>query len=148
MNFLYPVKISKSVEGQDFLAQCVDIPDVLAQGKSLDETIRAIQIELSSELSRRISNNIAIPLPSVLEQEGVCAVVPAAHVQAAALIKHQRATSGLNMAELARRLETSWASARKLEQPDHQPALRTLEKAADSLNMQLVLSFTPKIEGG
>lgn len=148
MNFLYPVKISKSVEGQGFLAQCVDIPEVSAQGKSLDETIRAIQIALSEELSSRISNNIDLPSPSVSEPDEGHVVAPSAHVQAAALIRHQRATTGINMAELARRLETSWASARKLEQPDHQPTLRTLEKAAERLDMQLVLSFIPKLEGG
>ena len=148
MNFFYPVKITQSVEGQGFLAQCIDIPEVTARGISLDETIKTIQKALSDELSRRISNDMALPTPSSVEQAEVYKIAPAASVQAAALVQHQRAKAGINMAELSRRLETSWASARKLEQPDHQPTLRTLERAAESLDMQLVLSFTPKLDGG
>ena len=148
MNFFYPVKITQSVVGQGFLAQCVDIPEVTARGISLDETIKTIQKALSDELSRRISNDMALPAPSSEEQAEVYKIAPAASVQAAALVQHQRAKAGINMAELSRRLETSWASARKLEQPDHQPTLRTLERAAESLDMQLVLSFFPKLDGG
>lgn len=148
MNFFYPVKITRTVEGQGFLAQCVDIPEVTAQGISLDETIKTIKKALSDELSRRICNDIPLPSPSDKEYGEGYRIAPAAQVQAAAIIKYSRANAGITMAELARRLETSWASARKLEQPGHQPAIRTLEKAAESLNMQLVLSFTPKLDGG
>lgn len=147
MNFCYPIKITKTIDGKGFMAQSVDIPEVTAVGLTLDETIQTVQEKLSEELAQRICDNITLPLPSETGGEEVYSVTPSVQVQATALIAHHREKAGITMAELARRLETSWASAKKLEQPNHLPTLRTMEKAAESLGMQLILNFTPKKTG-
>ena len=46
-----------------------------------------------------------------------------------------------SLAEVARALETSWPSAKRLEDPRHYLTLKQLEKAAAALGKKLVLSF-------
>ena len=66
-------------------------------------------------------------------------IAPDAKTQAAILIRLMRGKRPVS--ELARALETSWPSAQRLEDPQHWPSLRQLEKAASALGKRLVLSL-------
>ena len=82
MNFCYPIKITKTIDGKGFMAQSVDIPEVTAVGLTLDETIQTVQEKLSEELAQRICDNITLPLPSETGGEEVYSVTPSVQVQA------------------------------------------------------------------
>lgn len=53
----------------------------------------------------------------------------------------RRARTDRPLADLARALDTSWPTAKRLEDPRHSPTLKQLERAAAALGKRLVLSF-------
>ena len=53
----------------------------------------------------------------------------------------RRARGNRSLAELARSSQTSWPSARRLENPRHSPTLHPLERAAAALGKRLVLAL-------
>lgn len=60
-------------------------------------------------------------------------------MQSALLLRLARGNRPLS--DLARALETSWASAQRLEDPHHWPSLKQLDRAARVLGKRLVLSL-------
>ena len=82
MNFCYPIKITKTIDGKGFMAQSADLPEVRAVGLTLDETIQTVQEKLSEELGHHICDNITLPLPSDTREEEVYSVTPSVQVQA------------------------------------------------------------------
>jgi antitoxin HicB len=67
--------------------------------------------------------------------------VPDARVQAALQFNWGLQESGRSLADVARELGTSWASAKRLQDPKHTPSVRQLEKAAKVLGKKLVVEF-------
>jgi antitoxin HicB len=67
--------------------------------------------------------------------------VPDARVQAALQFNWGLQESGRSLADVARELGTSWASAQRLRDPKHTPSVRQLEKAAKALGKRLVVEF-------
>jgi antitoxin HicB len=53
----------------------------------------------------------------------------------------RRARTDRPLADLARALDTSWPTAKRLEDPRHSLTLKQLEQAAAALGKRLVLSF-------
>lgn len=53
----------------------------------------------------------------------------------------RRARGERSLADLARALETSWPSVKRLEGPRHWPTLKQIDKTAAALGKRLVLSF-------
>ena len=49
--------------------------------------------------------------------------------------------------EIARSLNTSWPAVSRLEDPKHWPSLRQLEKVANVLGQQLIISMEPLFKG-
>lgn len=45
------------------------------------------------------------------------------------------------MSDVARALETSWAAAQRLEDPNHWPSLKQIDRAAHVLGKRLVISL-------
>jgi uncharacterized protein len=64
----------------------------------------------------------------------------------AALLKDARHNAGLTQAELARRLGVSQAAIAKLEHPQSNPTVHTLDRVLHALGQRLVL--TPKPQRG
>ena len=108
------------------------------QGETLDECEFNGAEVLSLILEEYIESGREIPLPAQ-RVKGAHYLAPDAKVQAALLVRLARGTRSL--AEVARALETSWPSAKRLENPRHYPTLKQLEKAAAALGKKLVLSF-------
>jgi antitoxin HicB len=77
-----------------------------------------------------------VPTPS-LRIKGASYIAPDAKTQAAMLLRLARGERSLS--ELARALETSWPSAKRLENAAHWPSLKTLDRAAAALGKKLVL---------
>jgi transcriptional regulator with XRE-family HTH domain len=63
------------------------------------------------------------------------------------LLKEARSRAGLTQAELARRLGVSQAAVAKLERPQANPTIATLEGALRAVGRQLVLSTEPLKRG-
>ena len=90
-------------------------------------------------LEQRLIDKEQIPDSTVKSGKKYHLITPSASIQAAILVKKSR--KKLSMADLARMLETSWASVSRLEQATHAPNLKYLEKAARLLGKKLVIEF-------
>lgn len=63
--------------------------------------------------------------------------------ESGALLKQARRKAGLTQAQLARRLRVSQAAVAKLERPDANPTVRTLDNALWATGHRLTLGATP-----
>ena len=137
MDIHYPACLEPQETG-GFLVRFVDLDDTFTEGETREEALfNAVEV-LSAMLAWRLDNEQPIPDPSPL-MEGLDAIAPDAKTQAAILVR--RARGNRSLAEVARALETSWPSAKRLENPHHSPTLKQLEKAASLFGKRLVLVF-------
>jgi antitoxin HicB len=136
MDMLYPAKIEQ--EGEAFLVQFIDLPDTFTYGTTMEEALFNAAEVLSGMLDAKLDDNEKIPSPTPNLPDAHY-IAPDAKTQAALLIR--RARGGRSLADLARVLETSWPAAQRLEDPNHWPTLRALDRAAAALGKRLVLSL-------
>jgi antitoxin HicB len=137
MEIRYPAIIEQQ-EPSGFFVHFVDLEDTFTEGTTLEETLFNASEVLSAMLPWRLDNDKPLPEPSP-NIEGASYISPDARTQAALLVR--RARGNRSLAEIARVLETSWPSAKRLENPHHWPSLKQLEKAAAAMGHRLVLSF-------
>jgi antitoxin HicB len=137
MDIHYPA-LFEPQEPSGFFVRFIDIPEAITQGETVDECEFNAAEVLSLILEEYVKSGIVIPQPT---KDAINAhyIAPDAKVQAALLIRLARGERSL--AEIARALDTSWPSAKRLEDPRHYPTLKQLEKAAAALGKRLVLSF-------
>lgn len=67
--------------------------------------------------------------------------------ESASLLKHARREAGLTQAELARRLRVSQAAVAKLERPDANPTVATLDNALWATGHRLAVEAVPRRPG-
>jgi antitoxin HicB len=136
MDIRYPAKITK--EGKVFLVEFIDLPDTFTYGETMEEALANAAEVLTAMLDVKQEDGIEIPAPSQNGEDGVL-IAPDAKTQAAMLLRQARGERSL--AEWARVMETSWDVAKRLENPNHWPSLRALDRAASALGKRLVLSL-------
>ena len=137
MDIRYPATIEEQ-PGGGFFVQFIDFQDTFTEGQTEEEALfNAVEV-LSAMLDLKLEDGGEIPAPT-LKTDGVRYIAPDAKTQAALLVRHARGEKSLS--DLARALETSWPSARRLEDPRHWPSLKSLDRAAAALGKRLVLSF-------
>jgi antitoxin HicB len=137
MDIRYPA-IFEPQKPSGFFVRFIDIPEAITQGETMDECEFNGAEVLSLILEEYIESGREVPLPTQ-HAKGAHYLAPDAKVQAALLVRQARGKRSLS--EVARALETSWPSAKRLEDPRHYPTLKQLEKAAAALGKKLVLSF-------
>lgn len=137
MDIHYPA-IFESQKPTGFFVHFIDIPEAITQGETEDECEFNAAEVLSLILEEYVEAGRTIP-PPTQGVEGARYIAPEAKVQAALLVRQARGDRSL--AELARALETSWPSAKRLENPRHYPTIKQLEKAANAMGKRLVLAF-------
>ncbi len=137
MSVHYPA-VFEPDEGGGFFVRFVDIEGAMTDGDTLEEALFNAAEALSGVLGSLLDDNQPIPDPSPAVA-GAVLIAPDARTQAALLVRKARGERSL--ADLARALETSWPSARRLEDPRHSPTLRQLEKAAAALGKRLILAL-------
>ena len=137
MEIHYPVVLEPQ-EGGGYFARFPDLGDTFTEGDTEEETLFNAAEVLTGMLALKLEDGDAIPLPTP-GLAGAHYIAPAAKVQAALLVRFTRGERSL--AELARALNTSWPSAKRLEDPTHWPSLKTLDKAATAMGKKLVLGF-------
>jgi antitoxin HicB len=137
MDIRYPATVEAQVDG-GYLVQFVDLPDTFTEGQTKEEALFNAAEVLSAMLAWRLDEAKDVPPPS-RKLRGVYYIAPDAKTQAAMLLRLARGERSLS--ELARALETSWPSAKRLEDPTHWPSLKTLDRAAAALGKRLVLTL-------
>lgn len=139
MDIHYPARITPQ-DGGGFLVQFVDLADTFSEGDTLDEALFNAAEVLSGMVSWHLDEGHTLPAPTAgLVDAGVHYVAPDAKTQSALLLRQARGDR--SFADLARALETSWPAAKRLEDANHWPSLKTLDRAARVLGKRLVLSF-------
>lgn len=135
MRIEYPAVVSRHKDA--FLVRFPDFPEATTDGATLDEALHNAVDALTVTLEGRMAEGLAVPPPA--RRKTRYRIAPAARVQSALLIRFARGSRKL--AELARRLGTSWPAAARLEDPNHSPTLKQLEKAAAAVGKRLVVCF-------
>lgn len=138
MEVQYPAMLEQQEDGSYFV-QFIDLPDAITEGKSLDEALFNASEVLSAMLAWRMDEGKPIEAATTDIPEAHY-IAPDAKTQAALLMRQARGDR--TYADLARALETSWDVARRLEDPNHWPTLRALDRAAAALGKRLVLSLS------
>lgn len=136
MNLAYPYTTTHQDSGGLFV-QFVDIEEAFTEGETEEDAAFNAAEVLTGILSYRIEKGHEIPAPS--HSDVLHVAFPSASVQSAILLRMAR--GNLPMSELARALNTSWASAQRMENPGHWPSLKQLDRAAKALGKRLVLSL-------
>jgi antitoxin HicB len=134
MQTLYPASIVQGEGG--YFVQFVDLPEAFTDGETMEEALFNAAEVLTLTLKGRIAEGIAVPEPSSNVPDAH-AIAPDAKTQAALLLRAARGER--SHAELARALSTSWDVAKRLEDPNHWPSLKSLDRAAAALGKRLVL---------
>ena len=137
MEIKYPAIIDEQADGS-FLVTFVDLPDTFTEGETKEEALFNAAEVLSAMLAWRLDEAKDIPAPGQ-KVKGAYYVAPDAKTQAAMLLRLARGERSLS--DLARALETSWPSAKRLENLSHWPSLKTLDRAAAALGKRLVLTL-------
>jgi antitoxin HicB len=135
MEIRYPAIFETQPNG-GFFVSFVDLPDTFTEGETKEEALFNASEVLSAMLVWRLDEAKDVPAPSV-KVKGAHYIAPDAKTQAAMLLRLARGERSLS--ELARALETSWPSAKRLEDASHWPSLKTLDRAAAALGKKLVL---------
>lgn len=138
MKIEYPAKIKKEEDGI-FFVSFLDIEEAMTQGETMEEALFNASEVLTLSLEYRLDEEQKIPEPSQITGSDIHLISPGAKVQAALLVRRTR--EGTSLANLARTLETSWPSVKRLENPHHSPTLKMIDRAAAALGKKLVLSF-------
>lgn len=138
MKLEYPYTVEKDPDG-NLLVRFVDLDEAFTEGRTLEEAAFNAQEVLSLVLEQRIEDDQEIPLPSKANTGHK--IAPDATVQAAALVRLARQGGNKTFADMARAMDTSWASVQRLENARHSVSLSQLERAAGALGHRLVLSF-------
>ena len=139
MDIRYPATIERQQDGS-YLVQFVDLDNTFTEGKTKEEALFNAAEVLSAMVSWHLDEGHALPKPTpdLLDAE-VHYVTPDAKTQSALLLRQARGDR--SFADLARALETSWPAAKRLEDANHWPSLKQLDRAARVLGKRLVLSF-------
>ncbi|MBF0231651.1 MAG: type II toxin-antitoxin system HicB family antitoxin [Desulfamplus sp.] len=65
--FEYPVLLTKAEEG-GFVVTCRDLPELITQGENIDDAIEQAHDALEESIALRISDNLEIPNPSLIQK--------------------------------------------------------------------------------
>ncbi|MDR1275331.1 MAG: type II toxin-antitoxin system HicB family antitoxin [Candidatus Accumulibacter sp.] len=135
MEIRYPALVEPQPEG-GFFVQFVDLPDTFTEGGTMEQALfHAVEV-LSAMLDVKMDDGADIPPPSQ-DVSGAVYIAPDAKTQAALLVRQARGE--MSLATLARAMETSWPATQRLENPNHWPSLKSLDRAASALGKRLVL---------
>lgn len=142
MNVLYPAQISFDKDDSRYLVVFPDMPEAVTEGESEEEAFFNASEVLTLVIEGRLEEHIDIPQPSLCKKDQVL-ISPSARAQTALLIKWAKLHADHTTSEIARSLNTSWPAISRLESPKHWPSLRQLEKVANVLGQQLIISMEP-----
>ena len=139
----YVVHISR--EGKHWLAEFPDCPGCQTFAESGDELASAAREALEGWLEAHLVDGQIPPAPRAHrsapsgQKRAEVSVRPG--LAAALAIRWARRDAGLTQGQLGERARVSQQQIAKLENPDENPGLETLEKVARALGLELELGF-------
>ena len=146
MNVLYPAQITFDKGDNRFFVKFIDIPEAITEGESEDEAFFNASEALTLAIEGRLEEGMDIPQPSHCADHQKL-ISPSVRAQASLLIRWAKLSGDHTTSEIARNLNTSWPAVSRLEDPKHWPSLRQLEKVANFLGQQLIISMEPLLKG-
>lgn len=136
--WLYGVAIAR--EGDDYVVSVRDLPEVVTAGDTLEEALDLAADGIEVVVEGRMEDDEDLPFPSPVRDGEVGIAVPA-KVAAKASVYRAWKDSGINKAELARRLSRSETEVGRILNPRHGTKLDQLDEAAKALGGRLVVAF-------
>ena len=146
MNVLYPAKITFDKDDNRFFVQFPDMPEAITEGESEEEASFNASEVLTLAIEGRLEEGIEVPQPSQCTSQQKL-ISPSVRAQVSLLIRWAKLSGDHTTSEMARSLNTSWPAVSRLEDPKHWPSLRQLEKVANVLGQQLIISMEPLYKG-
>jgi predicted RNase H-like HicB family nuclease/DNA-binding XRE family transcriptional regulator len=133
-------------EGSHWLAEFPDAPGCQTFADSLAELRESAQEALEGWLEAHLAGGDAPPRPQLRfeapEGRQLLNVSIGPSLSAALAIRWARQDLGLSQAQLAARLGVTQQQIAKLENPDENPTLATVERAAKALGFKVELTFS------
>ncbi|HYP76635.1 MAG TPA: type II toxin-antitoxin system HicB family antitoxin [Polyangiaceae bacterium] len=132
----YRATVSKS--GKSWLVSFADCEGCLTQGDSRAEAIENAHEALEGWLEAHLALGNAPPRPRARKGD---AIEVAPQLSAVLQIRWRRAEMELTQGQLAKRAGVSQQQIAKLEDPDGNPTVATLQKIAGALGLRLELNL-------
>jgi predicted RNase H-like HicB family nuclease/DNA-binding XRE family transcriptional regulator len=133
----YQATIAKS--GKSWLVSFVDCEGCFTEGSTRAEALSNAQEALEGWLEAHLVQGNVPPKPRGRKGDPI-AVSP--HLSAVLQIRWRREQLALTQGQLAKRAGVSQQQIAKLEDPDGNPTVATLEKIAAALGLRLEVTFT------
>jgi antitoxin HicB len=124
-------------EGEEYIAQFPDMPNVVTCGFSREEALRMAKEALDGVLAVEIARGNPVPPPSF---QGGHPVSVASHIAVALQLRELRGEK--SQTEIARALGLTYQAYQRLENPQRaNPTLKTLEKIAGAFGKELSVTI-------
>ena len=136
--FTYPVILTPDKEDGGFVVTCRDVPEVVTQGETVEDSIDEAEGALEAAIEMRIADGLEIPHPTVKKKGEHLASLPVGSAMKAALYLAMR-EQGISKAELARRMHLDEKEARRMLDPKHATKVPALERALHALGKRVEL---------
>jgi antitoxin HicB len=137
----YVAKLTR--EGRHWLVNFPDCPGCQTFGDSKDEAMEMAADALAGWLASILKHGELPPLPKSREGRSMVAVPVPARLAAVIMIRLRRAKLGITQKQLAERLGVTQQQVAKLEDPDTNSSLGSIEKAMRALGIRLEFVSEP-----
>lgn len=129
-------------EGDDFVVDARDLPEVVTSGTDRHEALRLAADAVEVAVAGRMDDEMDLPAPSLGRAGEVQVALPAPLAAKAAIYRAFR-SSGLRLADLARVMNRAETDVRTILDPREGTPLDVLDEAARALGGRLTVSFEP-----
>lgn len=137
MRYVYPVAVEHE-EGGEYVVTARDVPEAITSGESERHALREMSEALGAALAGYALEGRSIPPPS--DASPGEHLVPVAPLVAAKLaLRSAMSSEGITNAELARRLDVSEGTVRRLTNPDHASRLDGVVSALAAIGHGLII---------
>jgi len=139
MKYQYVAIIKKDDDGYN--VSFPDFPDAFTYGENLEEALFNAQECLSLVLEDLLAEDKEPPLGSDCSDKDHYLITPDLDIQIALQIYVLKKEKGYTTADLARSMNTSWASFNRIEKPGSNPTVKQLNKVAAALGRRVQITF-------
>lgn len=142
MNATFYANLTDDPDG-GFIVTFPDVSEAITGGETRREALEMASDALTVALLGRLQDGCALPKAETVSPSLVAVTVPAQFAAKIALIQAydlaQRANTGINQSELARRLNVDHKEIRRRLDPNHKTKLPALEETLKALGKRLVI---------
>ena len=134
MRFTYPVQMTADEIDGGFVVTCRDLPEVITQGETSEESLAEAADALDEAIHSRIKHKLDIPGPSrALAGEHLASVPVTTAMKAAIYLS----TQGQKKVDLAVTLGVDEKEVRRMLDPKHSTKISTLEHVLGRLGKRV-----------